>query len=404
MKLLLKNSILVLLFLIPFQLFGVSSIEEAYRFLSNRQYVSAKNAYLELIKADSCYADAYIGAIESSLGLKQIKEAESLAKQAQPDCNPNHIFSRYLGYIYYLKKDYYRSIYYYKIAIWGSMDRSIELTGLGKSYSELHYLDKAENYLLNALKVNKDNLYAQNALNQIKHLPLYTEIYSGINSSNKEEKTYFGSLFINSYKSLLNLRFNHFESNNTNRDSYALGYKYLTSGWKTGIDLAYMSGDYKLLYDTYGTSLMFEKEFINQYGYNRLGYSFSYCYYDILSSIQNTAWYETKINRANLLLELTSSIRDYEVKDLDNDYWLLYTELNYRLPYNFTSGLFLFYGDKEFYVSPKGYVIDNYREPNLSYGFNLMYELPKISIAGNYTINDDKTYSSSLTLGYKTKF
>ncbi len=402
MKQLLRNSLFLIILILPLQLLANASIEKAYQLLLNKQYLTARNAYYDVIDADSTNINAYIGAIESSLALKHLDRAKVDAGTALICCSPNRIFASYLGYINYLEGNNFKSIHYYKTAILGSADRSIELTGLGMNYIDLHYLSKAEGYLRNALKVNSNNYIASQKLDYLEKMPFFTSIYSGYSSSDDDNVSYFGSTHITMRTNLISMRYNHFESDDTKRDSYSLGYKFIGSGWKSGIDLTYISGDYKLLYDTYGGSVMYQKEFINQYGYNRLGYAFSYFYYDILSTIQNTIWYETKLDNIGLKVELSSSIRDYEVEDMDDDYWLFHSNLIYYLPYNFTPNAYVFWGDKEFYVSPTGYVIDNHDEPILSYGLGLKYSPKSFIFSLSYTINDD-TYAYTGTVGYKFK-
>ncbi|MBN2828690.1 MAG: hypothetical protein JXR56_00045 [Candidatus Cloacimonetes bacterium] len=373
-------------------------MHQAEGYLYGHQYILAEKAFRNVLEADPTNARAREGIVLSYMGRNMIKEALSEAKQAASICTPNSGFYRLLGQIYFLEKDYYKSIDYYQRALLAGDNKEFDYTGLGISYSYLNYLKTSRNYLNQAVKLNSTSFNALMALKALDNLPWYFFLSSDYYQDEEDSYSISNSVFLtkNIYTGRINYK--HFKNDKIYRDAYSLGIGVKDSGINSGIEFSYLNGNYDLLYDSYGGLIRIEKEFLHSSGKATVGYALAYFWYDVLSSIQNSIWIQNSINQFDTQIEISDIAQDYEVKDKDENNYLLRTTLIYHIRKNIDLIAYSSWGAHEFYYSPAGYIIDNYKEPNFSYGGALTYKIGNFGIKGS--INNDNNQNLSYIFGF----
>jgi tetratricopeptide (TPR) repeat protein len=403
MKLRLNNiAKLIALFLLSFSpLFSIddeNDMLKAENYLQNGQFILAEKEFRSIVESDSSNATARTGLINSLLGRGQNEEAKKEALTALELCRPNEPFSLLLGQINFLDGNYYKSIHYYRNSLLGKEDKLAGLTGLGVSYSYLYYLKKADQYLNQALEIYKNYQPAQDALLALKNLPWYFTFSSDYYQEAANTFSLSNSLFMTRNIYTAKINYKHFKKDKTYRDAYCLGVGTLDSGINTGIEFTFLDGTYDLLYNAYGGLLKVEKEFLHSSGKATIGYAFAYFWYDVLSSIQNSFWLESSYYRTTLRLEISDIAQDYEVKNKDTNNLLYLASIEYRILKPLQLFAYSSLGAHEFYYSPLGYIVDNYEEPDHTYGGGIAYRIGQIDLKAS--VNNDDNNNLSYIFGF----
>jgi len=377
----------------------VSQIEKSYSYYLNGQYILAELGYRESIAIDSLNTLAHEGLCYSLIAMAKYDEAKIAAENGLDLCNPNYSFSRILGNLYYLEKDYYKSIHHYQNALLFSENKEIDLTALGLSYSYLYYLKTSKAYLKKALSVNADYLLAKTTIEALDNLPYYFTLSSSYYQIGTNNYSLANAATVTKGIFTTNISYNHYKKDSAYRDAYSIGLKANDSGFNYGLELSYLDGNYDLLYNAYGGLTRIEKEFIHANGKATTGYAFSYFWYDVLSSIQNSIWLYNKINKLYLRAEVTNIALDYEVADKDENNFLYLGSVSYDIFNSLKLFSYASWGSHEFYYSPLGYIIDNYNEPSSVYGGGLFFQYSHFEING--TVSNDSNDNVSFGVGFK---